>query len=146
MKFSMTICAACLLAGILQLKAQQGTELSKAEVKALVRDAKTHDQYQALATYYRSQEKMFRAKAAAAGRELEHALAARSGSTKFPSRVDMARSSRDYYLWKANTMAAQAGKYEPAAAAAAPPSLTESEKMLLGRIEQLETELRELRH
>lgn len=77
--------------------------LTRAEVRRMVREAHTVDQYSALADYYATAGRMYKRKAA----EEMHLWAERSAminplSEKWPRPVDSARNLHDYYEYKAN--------------------------------------------
>jgi hypothetical protein len=93
--------------------ATDGRPYSHSKLNQLIRDAHTPSQYQALADYFRSQETMFRNKAAAEKVEWERRQAVASESQlKFPAPADSSRSLYEYYTYKADKMATRAAAYE----------------------------------
>jgi hypothetical protein len=74
------------------------------QIKQMVRDAHTPQQYRVLGEWFRSQEQIFDEKAAAQKKEWEQ----RIGGYK----VDPARNLYDYYVEQAKEMGARAADYE----------------------------------
>jgi hypothetical protein len=77
---------------------------SRQQIKQMMRDAHTPEQYRVLGVWFRSQQQMFEEKAAAEEKEWVQ----RIGGYK----VDPARNLYDYYVEKAKEMGARAGYYE----------------------------------
>lgn len=77
---------------------------SNKQIKEMMRDAHTPEQYRVLAAWFRSQEQMFDEKAAAEKKEWEQ----RVGGYK----VDPARNLYGFYAEKAREMGARAEHYE----------------------------------
>ena len=77
---------------------------SKKQIKEMMRDAHTPEQYRELGAWFQSQAQMFDEKAAAEKKEWEQ----RVGGYK----VDPARNLYDYYANKAQEMSARAEHYE----------------------------------
>ena len=94
------------LATVASAQTASGSEsqYSKKQIKQMMRDAHTPEQYRVLGTWFRSQEQMFDEKAAAEKKEWEQ----RVGGYK----VDPARNLYDYYVEKAQEMSARAADYE----------------------------------
>jgi hypothetical protein len=83
------------------------------ELKLLMRNVHTTDQYQQLASYFRSQQAIYNSKAAAEKAEWDRRKAiTASPALKYPSPADSARNLYDYYASKANQMASLAQSYE----------------------------------
>jgi hypothetical protein len=90
-----------------------GSSYSHTQLKQLIRDAHTPSQYQALAVYFRSQETMFRNKAATEKVEWDRRQAVATGpELKFPAPADSSRHLYEYYSYKADEMATRAAAYE----------------------------------
>lgn len=85
---------------------------SHAELKQLIRDAHTPEQYQALAAWFRSQEKLFADKATAEKAEWERRQAITTGPIIKSASADSARNLYQYYAYKADEMATRALSYE----------------------------------
>jgi len=86
---------------------------SHSKLNRLVRNAHTPAQYQVLAVYFRSQERIFRSRAAAEKVEWERRQAVVTGPQfKFPTPADSARNLYEYYTDKADEMARRAADYE----------------------------------
>lgn len=83
------------------------------ELKHLIRDARTPEQYRALASWFRSQQQIFNDKAAAEKTEWARREAITASPVlKYPTPADSAHNLYDYYLAKANEMANRARTYE----------------------------------
>lgn len=95
--------------------AQQSTSdahYTKAEIRKMAREAHTIDQYDELADYYATANRMYKRKAA----EEMHLWAERSAminplSEKWPRPVDSARNLYDYYEFKASQALQIQAKY-----------------------------------
>jgi len=144
--------AVCVIGVVLPLAAQNHAHYGRSELRKMMREASTVDQYRTLATWFREEEAAFREKAEAQAKKFE---GIKTSWSKQPTSVDTARAARDNYLYKADRMATLAKRYEtelsrldpnyraPSAAAPAPPC--QDEKMLLDRIERLEQQNRQPR-
>jgi hypothetical protein len=83
---------------------------TRSEIRRLTHEAKTADQYDELARYFRSEEANFRHRADEENKAYErYHITTRP---KVPTAADNARSSRDYYMLKADHAASLATKYE----------------------------------
>lgn len=86
---------------------------SHRQLQQLIRDAHTPEQYRTLATWFRSQEKIFNDKAAVEKQEWDRRKAmTASPALKYPTPADSAHNLYDYYLAKAHDMALRASDYE----------------------------------
>lgn len=96
--------------------AQSGTaqpHYTHSELKLLINNAHTPEQYQQLATYFRSQQSIYGDRAAAEKIEWDRRKAiTASPALKYPSPADSARNLYDYYTSKENQMASLAQSYE----------------------------------
>ncbi len=95
-------------------------EYTKAQIKKMVREAHTVEQFTVLANYYWSQQRMYKQKAV----EQMHLWRERAEtvtplSEKYPRPVDSARNLHDYYEYRAAQSAALFAKYDRLADAAA---------------------------
>jgi len=100
--------------------ASESSGYTSAQIKKMVREAHTVEQYTALADYYAVQERIYKQKA----KEEMRLWAERSAvvtplSEKWPRPVDSARNLHDYYEYKAAQSAALFAKYDRMADAAA---------------------------
>lgn len=77
---------------------------SRKQIKEMMRDAHTPEQYRVLGEWFRSQEQMFHEKAIAEKKEWEQ----RVGGYK----VDPARNLYDYYVEQEQETGARAAEYE----------------------------------
>ena len=87
---------------------------TRAQIRLMVRQAHTPDQYKALATVFRDQQGVYQRQAEASLREYEKYKT--TTHPKTPTAADNARSWQAYYSGKADHAAALASKYESLAA------------------------------
>ena len=109
MKAAQTFLIAVSMAALTAVVPAQTTSASEPhysakQIKEMMRDAHTPEQYRVLGVWFRSQEQMFDEKAAAEKKEWVQ----RVGGYK----VDPARNLYDYYIEKAQEMSARAEHYE----------------------------------
>lgn len=89
-----------------------GPHYSAAQLKQMIREAHTPDQYTAIARYYDVRHSEFSRKAADEKVEWERRSQNTSGpAAKYPRPVDVARNLYEYYEHEANDAAFQADKY-----------------------------------
>jgi tetratricopeptide (TPR) repeat protein len=141
-------------------------QFSRGDLRQMMREAKTPEQYQTLATYFRGQERLCREKAQAEKEEYERCMNSPCGSPKSPTRADTARHLREYYVSEADRMARLAEHYEnqsprstsnaevssqihPGGQPASESSyvnsfLTGNDRMMLDRVQKLGTQTRDL--
>lgn len=87
--------------------------LSSHELKKEIARAHTSEQYNALALYFRQQERVFRGKAEDEKTEWERRKQVTvSLGVKYPTPADSARNLYEYYVYEANQMARRATEYE----------------------------------
>jgi hypothetical protein len=92
--------------------AQPGAQLTKAQVKQLVREAHTPEQYNALARYYSAQQKSFLQQADDEKKEwIRRSQNIVSVAAKYPRPVDSARYLYEYYTYEASGAGQLAAKY-----------------------------------
>lgn len=88
-------------------------QYSKNEVKQMVREAHTSQQYRTLADYFRSQQQMFEQEAQSEKREWERRSQNTSGlAQKYPRPVDSSKNRYEYFSYEAGQMSQQASRYE----------------------------------
>jgi hypothetical protein len=104
MKAAHALLIAISIAALAAVAPAQAASASKQQIKEMMRDAHTPEQYRVLGAWFRSQEQMFDEKAAAEKKEWEQ----RVGGYK----VDPARNLYGYYVEKAQEMSARAEHYE----------------------------------
>ena len=94
------------LAAVASAQTASGSEsqYSKKQIKQMMRDAHTPEQYRVLGEWFQSQKRMFAEKAIAEKKEWEQ----RVGGYK----VDPARNLYDYYIQQEKEMGAWAADYE----------------------------------
>jgi hypothetical protein len=124
-------CCRAILAGVLFVVAPslvhaagdtRPQHYSRSELRQLIHNAKSADQYDQLARYFHSEEANFRHQAEEENRVYERYRT--NTRPKTPTAADNARSSRDYYSVKAHHAATLAAKYDAlrASASGAPPA------------------------
>lgn len=92
---------------------------SHAELRKMIREAHTAEQYQTLATYFSSQEMSYEQRAAVEKREwLRLRPVYATLNQKYPRPADSSRNWYMYLTYKAQQMDAQATHYEGLAASA----------------------------
>ena len=113
--------AIALAAGSVAARAESSTpvKLSNAELKQMEQDAHTPQQYQELASYFRSRQQDFRQQAVsevplmAWRSQFTFSLAA-----KYPRPYDSSRNRYDYFMYETHQMSQKAAYYEGLAASA----------------------------
>jgi len=142
------------------------SQYSRGELRQMRREAKTPEQYQTLATYFRGQERLCREKAQSEKEEYERCVNSPCGSPKSPTRADTARQLHEYYVSEANRMAKLAEHYESQSSRSTsnaavwpqvPPGgqpvsessyvnlpLTGNDRMMLDRVQKLGTQTKDL--
>jgi len=108
-----------LAAGSGAARAESSTPVkySNSELKQMEQEAHTPQQYQALATYFRSRQQNFEQQAQAEKAEWERRSQNVTGSAaKYPRPVDSSKNRYDYFTYEAQQMSQQAAHYESLAA------------------------------
>jgi hypothetical protein len=96
---------------------------NRSELKQQIATAHTPEQYQALASYYRQEERSFRAQQAAEAILWEQrAQNTTSTARKYPRPVDSAHYRYDYYGHEADRSAQQSAYYEQLAGSGTAPT------------------------
>ena len=101
------------------LPAEDQLHYSRAELRKMLREAKTPEQQQTLARWFRQQQAAFRRKASEEDSVYERNKRS-NVPAKFPAPADSARNLRDYYVYRANQSGLLAAKYEALSAQSAP--------------------------
>ncbi len=92
--------------------ADNGKQLTQAEVNQLVREAHAPDQYKALASYYGQEQSKYRQLATDEKKEWERrSQSINSIAAKYPRPVDSAKYLYEYYTYKASENSALEAKY-----------------------------------
>jgi parvulin-like peptidyl-prolyl isomerase len=92
--------------------ADNGKQLTQAEVNQLVREAHAPDQYKALASYYGQEQSKYLQLAADEKKEWERRSQNTSSiAAKYPRPVDSAKYLYEYYAYKASENSALEAKY-----------------------------------
>ncbi len=96
---------------------KDGVRCAPTQLKRLAREARTHEQYAALADCYQKLQKNYLRQAAEEKQEWERRSEnAMASAAKYPRPVDSARNLYEYYLSKASEEAALSAKYSQLAA------------------------------
>jgi hypothetical protein len=105
------------------LPADKTSQPTGAQLKQMANDAKTPEQYTAVAQSYSQLQKSYLAKAAEEKQEWDRrSQNIVSIAAKYPRPVDSARNLYEYYSYKASESAALAAKYSQLAAPASTPA------------------------
>ena len=103
--------------GVASAGSATAVNLSSSDVKKMIEEAHTAQQYQTLAAYFRSRQQAFEQKAHSeiewiARRDLNVSLPA----AKYPAPLDSSRNRYEYFTYEAQQMSRQAAHYESLAA------------------------------
>jgi hypothetical protein len=101
------------------LKAQlaNSRDYSKSEIKQMILDARTTQQYEEIAAYYRSRQQSFKQQARSEKLEwIRREQNVSSLAEKYPRPVDSSRYRYEYFAYEAQQMAVQAERFEGLAA------------------------------
>jgi Skp family chaperone for outer membrane proteins len=113
MMAALTFTALALVAGSLRAESPAVPKMSKADLQTMIRDAHTKDQYQTLATYYRSRQVSFKQQAQSEIQEWGRRLQNDTGlAAKYPRPVDSSRNRYEYFRYEADQMGQQAAHFE----------------------------------
>lgn len=96
---------------------EQTPKYSRSEIKKMIRDAKTAEDYERLADYFDYQSLEFDQKTEAQVKELERLLALPFHSRAYPTQVENTRALTKQYRKKADECSARAGTYRADAGA-----------------------------
>jgi hypothetical protein len=102
--------AASMIVTVLPAVAHSQQSYSGSQLRKMMREANTPNQDSVLATWFRGQEAVYRAKVEAENRDYERYKT--TVRTKAPTRADNARSLADHYSGKASRMAELASGFE----------------------------------
>jgi|ERR1700728_2148741 len=92
---------------------------SKAEIKQMMRDARTAQQYRVLADYFGTQQKKFEEQARSEKEEWDRRSQNVSGpAAKYPRPVDSSKNRYEYFTYEAGQMGGQSAHYASLAHAA----------------------------
>jgi len=113
--------AIALAAGSVAARAESTTPVkySKAELKQMEQEAHTAQQYQALASYFRSRQQGFREQARSEVPEMaRRSLFTAGPALKYPAAYDSSRNRYDYFMYETRQMSQKAAYYDSLAASA----------------------------
>ncbi len=111
--FAVTIALAmCASAGV-HAQPSDSHNYSKSEIKQMIRDAQSVQQFQALAAYFRSRQQAMKQQAHSEIVEWERRSQITAGLyEKYPRPVDSSRNRYEYFNYEAKQMALQARHFE----------------------------------
>ncbi len=114
-----TLLAIALTSGIANAASANGTHYSRSELKTIVRNAHTSEQYRVLASYYRMRQQQFDNQAHDeivwfARRSMNVSLPA----AKYPTPLNSSKNRYEYFDYEAQKMGQQAAHYENLSASA----------------------------
>jgi len=114
MKTAVMITALIAGAGTACAETSGSAACSSAELKQMIRDARTPQQYDELASYYRWRQRDFEQNARAEKIEWDRRWLIQAGATmeKYPRPVDSSRNRYEYFIYEAQQMSRQAARFE----------------------------------
>jgi len=119
---SMAMGLAVAVAGIAQPTTAQVSNYSQAEIRQMIHDAHTPQQYQTLAAYFRARQHDFEKKAHSEKTEWERRSQDVAGpAAKYPRPVDSSRNRYEYFAYEADQMAQKAAHFESLSASSVQP-------------------------
>lgn len=102
-----------LAAGFAFAQPQTGTQYSHAEVQKMIRDARTAQQYQTLATYFRARQQALEQQAQSEKVEWDRRSQITAASyQKYPRPADSSRDRYEYFTNEVQQMGEQAAHFE----------------------------------
>jgi hypothetical protein len=108
---------AAVTAGAAQAASSVQPGYNNGELKAMIREAHTQEQFQALAVYFHSRQQQFEQKAAEEKVEWDRRSQNVTGpAAKYPRPVDSSRNRYEYFTYEAAQMEQQAAHFESLAA------------------------------
>ena len=119
LRIGFTLLAFALASGVGGAESANAPIYSRSELKKMVHDAHTPEEYRVLASYYRMRQQQFTDQAHDeivwfAKRSMNVSLAA----AKYPAPADSSRNRYEYFNYEAEQMGKQAARYESLAAGA----------------------------
>jgi hypothetical protein len=119
MQKAIACAAGILIASAVAAGQSTSPSYSHAELKKMIGEAHSAEQYEILAIYFRSQAKCYKQKAAEEKQELWRRLQVDAALyQKYPRPVDSSRNRYEYFAYEAQLMNMQASRYEEQAASA----------------------------
>ena len=110
-----------LAAGVAFAQSQTSAQYSHAELQKMIADARTPQQYQVLATYFRSRQQVLEQQAQSEKLEWDRRSQITAASyQKYPRPADSSRDRYEYFTYEAQQMSQQAAHFESLAAPAKP--------------------------
>ena len=102
-----------LAVGVASAQPQTSPQYSHAELQKMIANAHTPQQYQALATYFRSQQKLFEQQAQSEKQEWDRRSQITAATyQKYPRPADSSRNRYEYFTYEAQQMSQQAAHFE----------------------------------
>jgi len=121
MKTTLVIAGLTFACGIAGAKTSESTSFTSSQLKQMICDAHTPQQYQALADYYRWRQQDFEQKAKSEKVEWDRRWQILTGGAmeKYPRPVDSSRNRYEYFNFEAQRMSRQAEYFESLSMSAA---------------------------
>ena len=110
---AVTLALAFATIGVVQARAADVSHYSQTEVRQLIRDAHSVEQYKTLASYFRARQQAFEQQAQSEKAEWDRRSQNTTGiSQKYPRPVDSSRNRYEYFTYEAAQMSQQAAHFE----------------------------------
>ncbi len=110
---TLALAAAICAAGPMYSQPSDHPSYSQSEVKQMIRDAHTAQQYRDLATYFRERQQYFAQQAQSEKIEWDRRSQITAASyQKYPRPADSSRNRYEYFTFEAQQMASQADRFD----------------------------------
>ena len=110
---AVVVALVALTAGVSCAEPPKVTPYSKLEIKAMLRNAHSAQQYQELAAYFRARQSAFKQEAQSAKQEWERRGQITAGVyQKYPRPADSSKDRYEYFTYEAGQMGLQAAHFE----------------------------------
>jgi len=104
---------------VVQVRAADITHYSQTEVRQMIRDAHSVEQYKTLASFFRARQQAFEQQAQSEKAEWDRrSQIAAASYEKYPRPADSSRNSYEYFTYEASQMSQQAAHFESLSATA----------------------------
>jgi hypothetical protein len=104
---------------VVQARAADVSHYSQTEVRQMIRDAHSVEQYKTLASYFRARQQAFEQQAQSEKQEWDRrSQIAAASYQKYPRPADSSRNRYEYFTYEAGQMSQQAAHFESLSATA----------------------------
>jgi hypothetical protein len=104
---------------VVQVRAADITHYSQTEVRQMIRDAHSVEQYKTLASFFRARQQAFEQQAQSEKAEWDRrSQIAAASYEKYPRPADSSRNRYEYFTYEASQMSQQAAHFESLSATA----------------------------